>query len=239
MTTIQNAIATLTETFVEQLLEVIRGGSLSDLIGAETGRAPRAGHLNGSSRVAAGLNGVSKGVKTEKAPRASGRLPRRSLETIQAAVGQVVAVLKTAKEGMRAEQIRSVLGLQSKEMPRILAEALATKAVVILAGQKRATTYGVRGAVKAAGKGPTKGKTKTKAAAKPKKAATRAKAKSAAKGKSKAAPKTKAKVKSASKSKAASKTKGSVKRSKGQLASKARPAAAAASSAPIDAAAAP
>jgi hypothetical protein len=44
---------------------------------------------------------------------------------------------------MRAEQIRSTLGLQAKEMPRILKEGLSTKKLTSK-GQKRATTYFVK-----------------------------------------------------------------------------------------------
>jgi Fic family protein len=48
--------------------------------------------------------------------------------------------MKKHKDGMRAEQIREKLGLQAKEMPRVLKEGLATK-LLSKKGQKRATTY--------------------------------------------------------------------------------------------------
>jgi hypothetical protein len=41
---------------------------------------------------------------------------------------------------MRAEEIRSMLGMQAREMPRILKEGLAKKKLTSK-GQKRATTY--------------------------------------------------------------------------------------------------
>ena len=41
---------------------------------------------------------------------------------------------------MRAEQIRVELGMQAKEMPRILGEGIATRRLR-KRGQKRATTY--------------------------------------------------------------------------------------------------
>jgi hypothetical protein len=41
---------------------------------------------------------------------------------------------------MRAEEIRSKLGMESKEMPRILKEGLAKKKLTAK-GNKRATTY--------------------------------------------------------------------------------------------------
>ena len=43
---------------------------------------------------------------------------------------------------MRAEQIRQVLKLDKRELPRVLAEGLKTKKLKSK-GQKRATTYSV------------------------------------------------------------------------------------------------
>lgn len=78
---------------------------------------------------------------SKPAPRSrSGRLPRRSDTEIAAALDQVVALVRKTKEGMRAEAIREGLGLQSKEMPRILKRGLSTKKLKSK-GQKRATTY--------------------------------------------------------------------------------------------------
>ena len=76
------------------------------------------------------------------APRArkSGRLARRSIEDITKALDQVVALVKGKKDGLRAEQIRAALKMQSKEMPRVLKEGLDKKKLKAK-GQKRATTY--------------------------------------------------------------------------------------------------
>jgi hypothetical protein len=52
----------------------------------------------------------------------------------------VVALVKTKKDGMRAEQIRAALKMQSKGMPRVLQEGLAKKKLKAKR-QKRATTY--------------------------------------------------------------------------------------------------
>jgi hypothetical protein len=49
-------------------------------------------------------------------------------------------LVKTHKDGMRSEDIRAKLGLESKEMPRVLKEGLAKKKLSAK-GQKRATTY--------------------------------------------------------------------------------------------------
>lgn len=70
----------------------------------------------------------------------SGRLARRSADEIAALLVQVVALVKKSKAGMRAEQIRSTLGMQPREMPRILKEGLSTRKLKTK-GQKRATTY--------------------------------------------------------------------------------------------------
>ena len=51
--------------------------------------------------------------------------------------------MKTHKNGLRAEEIRSKLGLLPKEMPRILKEGISTKRLASK-GQKRATTYFVK-----------------------------------------------------------------------------------------------
>jgi len=76
------------------------------------------------------------------APRArkSGRLKRRSPAEIAKALDRVVALVKSKKDGLRAEQIRASLGMQAKEMPRVLQEGLAKKKLKAK-GQKRATTY--------------------------------------------------------------------------------------------------
>ena len=73
----------------------------------------------------------------------SGRLPRRSAADIANALDQVVSLVKKDSEGLRAEQIRDQLTLQSKEMSRILKEGLSKK-VLKSKGQKRATTYFVK-----------------------------------------------------------------------------------------------
>jgi len=70
----------------------------------------------------------------------NGRLPRRSAEEIAKALDKIVLLVKTHKDGMRAEEIRAKLGMLSKEMPRILKEGIAKKRLASK-GQKRATTY--------------------------------------------------------------------------------------------------
>jgi hypothetical protein len=55
-------------------------------------------------------------------------------------VESIVDVLAKNGGGLRSEQIRSALGVEAKELPRPLAEALSSGRVT-KTGQKRATTY--------------------------------------------------------------------------------------------------
>jgi hypothetical protein len=75
----------------------------------------------------------------------SERLGRRSADDISALVDRIVDLLAKSPEGLRAEQIRESLDLEAKELPRPLAEALSSRRIG-KSGQKRATTYYVRGA---------------------------------------------------------------------------------------------
>ena len=68
------------------------------------------------------------------------RLDRRSAEDIAAALDRIISLLRGRDGGLRAEQIREMLRMQSKEMPRILSEGLR-QAKLRKVGQKRATTY--------------------------------------------------------------------------------------------------
>ena len=54
--------------------------------------------------------------------------------------GQIVALVKTKKAGLRSEEIRKALKLDVREVPRVLKEGLAKKALKSK-GQKRATAY--------------------------------------------------------------------------------------------------
>ncbi len=139
MSTFQTQIHDLATSFVDQVVNVIRGSSLQELL------AP--GHREvGNGRSSRGatespVTTASTAAPTpRKAPRSPGRLPRRSAEDIKTGLGTIVGLLQKHKDGLRAEQIRSTLGLQSKEMPRILKEGISTR-VLRTKGQKRATTY--------------------------------------------------------------------------------------------------
>jgi hypothetical protein len=71
-------------------------------------------------------------------------LPRRSAGDIEQVVERIVGLLRQSPKGLRAEQIREKLALQAKELPRPLKEALDSGRLG-KSGQKRATTYYVKG----------------------------------------------------------------------------------------------
>ena len=157
--TIQPAFAQAAEELVDALAEL----SLRDLVDLSEG----GGGGEKTSRKSAAA-GRTKGSST--------RLPRRSAEEIEAAADKVVSLLRTKKNGMRAEEIRSKLKMDVRELPRVIKAALASKKIAVLSGAKRSTTYGIKAAKAATKKAKPAAK---KAKAKPaKKAAAKAKSNS-------------------------------------------------------------
>lgn len=132
-TSLQSTLNELAAHFTESVLQAIRGTSLDELVSANASARSSARTARPSRRTVASR-------PAGRPSRAGGRLPRRSAEEIAAALQQIVSLVKKHKDGMRAEQIRVELGLQPKEMPRILKEGLDKKALKSK-GQKRATTY--------------------------------------------------------------------------------------------------
>jgi len=55
-------------------------------------------------------------------------------------IDSIVALLQENPEGLRSEQIREQLGVEAKELPRPLADAMDQNRIT-KTGQKRATTY--------------------------------------------------------------------------------------------------
>ena len=55
-------------------------------------------------------------------------------------IDRIVSVVGKAASGLRAEQIRAALGVEAKELPRPLADAVSAGRLT-KTGQKRATTY--------------------------------------------------------------------------------------------------
>jgi hypothetical protein len=128
---LRSSLDDLASSFADSVLAAIRGASLDELLTDSAGKSkPGPGRPKKSS------NGTPKPAPEPS----SGRLPRRSLDDIAAALDKVVALVKKNKTGMRAEQIRAELNMQAKEMPRVLKEGLSTRKLKAK-GQKRATTY--------------------------------------------------------------------------------------------------
>ncbi len=132
MPTLRSQLDSLAAAFASAVVDAIRGASLHELVASDGRAAP-------SARPAAGPAPKSIGAKTTR----SGRLKRRSSEDIGQVLDQVVALVKKNKDGLRAEQIRTELSLQAKELPRVLKEGLRSKRLR-KAGQKRATVYSAR-----------------------------------------------------------------------------------------------
>jgi hypothetical protein len=129
---LRSNLAVLAASFANAVLDAIRGASLEELL-SEAGAGPQR-RGPGRPRKSATTSAAA------SSRRSSGRLARRSPEQIAKALDQVVALVKGKKDGLRAEQIRAALKMQSKEMPRVLKEGLAKKKLKSK-GQKRATTY--------------------------------------------------------------------------------------------------
>jgi hypothetical protein len=135
---LQSHLNQLASSFTHAVIEAIREVSLEELV-AETGGLrgmPRGPAPAGSARRGRAPRRET-GPSRRPSPR---RLKRRSREDIQRALGEIVSLVENSPRGMRAEQIRSELGMQAKEMPRILGEGIATRRLR-KRGHKRATTY--------------------------------------------------------------------------------------------------
>jgi hypothetical protein len=133
MPTLRSTLHDLANSFASSVLDAIRGASLEEVIGEAGGSARRGPGRPPKSTAAATASATPRARK-------AGRLARRSPEQIAKALDQVIALVKSKKDGLRAEEIRAALKMQSKEMPRVLQEGLATKKLKSK-GRKRATTY--------------------------------------------------------------------------------------------------
>jgi hypothetical protein len=135
MPTLRSQLDALAANFASQIIAALQGASLHELVSAD-GRKTAA---NGPRP--RGTEGGGGQPDPLRAPRGkNGRLPRRSAADIAKTLDKIVLLVKTQKNGLRAEEIRSKLGMQAKEMPRILKQGLAAKKLTSK-GHKRATTY--------------------------------------------------------------------------------------------------
>jgi hypothetical protein len=151
-TSLRSRLGDLASTFAASVVAAIRESSIEELFAQSSARSP-------SSRAA------------PAAHRSGGRLARRSEGDIAAVIDQIVELLGQHPKGLRAEEIRAALGLESKEMPRPIKEGLEAGRFT-RSGHKRATTYLAKGAKRAS---PGKRRKPAKAAARKGRASKRAK----------------------------------------------------------------
>ena len=138
MPTLRSQLDSLAASFANAVVDAIRGASLQELV-ASDGRAAHAPAPRASASAPSAPVAKPTAAKTTR----SGRLKRRSSEDIGQVLDSVVALVKKNKDGLRAEQIRTELSLQAKELPRVLKEGLSSKRLR-KTGQKRATVYSAR-----------------------------------------------------------------------------------------------
>jgi hypothetical protein len=144
---LKEALHTLAGEFAESILAALRGASLDELLSESGVSTVTAAPVRASRAEAAP---VKRGRPAKAGGAKTGRLARRSLEQIQESAAAVAALLKSHKEGLRAEDIRKALELDRREVPRILQQGLADKLFRVLSGAKRSTTYGLGKSAKTA-----------------------------------------------------------------------------------------
>jgi hypothetical protein len=143
-TDFQAHISALASTFANSVIAAIRQANVGELHALATRPstlAPRRG--SGRPRKAASAPAPAKvaaSVSAKSGGKSKGRLRRRSSADIAKALARVVTLVESETGGLRAEQIRERLGMQTKEMPRVLKEGLEKK-VLKSKGVKRSTTY--------------------------------------------------------------------------------------------------
>jgi hypothetical protein len=134
MSKLRPTLEALATQFASSILEALRRASIDELMELAGAGARR-------PRLAAGAaQGKAGPASSGRRSGGGGRLGRRSADDIAEVVESIVRLLGKHEGGLRAEQIREALGVQAKELPRPLAEALASGRVA-KSGQKRATTY--------------------------------------------------------------------------------------------------
>jgi hypothetical protein len=143
MSSLRQRLNDLASSFASSVLEAIRSASLEELLAESSATHRRSTAARAPRPAAAAAGAVATGAAHAthgSRARAAGRLARRSSDDIEQVIGRIVGLLKQHPKGLRAEEIRSKLGLLSKEMPRPLKDALDAGRLG-KSGQKRATTY--------------------------------------------------------------------------------------------------
>lgn len=132
MSNLKNTIEGLASQFAASVIEALRGVSIEELYAVTSGGG---GARRGRPRADAGGRKVAPVARGR-----GGRLGRRSAAQIGKMIDSIVEAVAKSASGLRAEQIRDQLGVEAKELPRPLAEALSSGRIT-KSGQKRATTY--------------------------------------------------------------------------------------------------
>jgi hypothetical protein len=142
---LRQQLSELAASFANDVMNAIRSASIEDLLAESPGAVRRAAPARAAARTSAAV-AVTAAVRPAGGGRArGGRLARRSAGDIAKVIDRIVGLLRQSPRGLRAEQIRQRLSLQSKELPRPLKEAVDAGRLG-KSGQKRATTYFVKGA---------------------------------------------------------------------------------------------
>jgi hypothetical protein len=145
MSNLRSTIESLASHFAASVLDALRSASideLADVAGRSAASAPaRRGPGRPRASESAATPAAAPAQPRGRTARArGGRLGRRSAGDITRMIESIVDLLGKSSSGLRAEQIRSALGVEAKELPRPLAEALSSGRIT-KSGQKRATTY--------------------------------------------------------------------------------------------------
>jgi hypothetical protein len=117
----------LANDFAANVVQAMRGATLEELL-----------VLANQKSALSTLRASSKGEPRAR-PR-GGRLGRRTAEALAELGDEIASILAKHPDGLRAEQLRTALGVEAKELPRPLADALR-EGKITKTGQKRATTY--------------------------------------------------------------------------------------------------
>src|SRR5437868_6553105 len=100
MSNLKNTLENLASQFASSVLDALRGASLDELMRVSGG----------------GGGGARRGARPAAATRRGrgGRLGRRTQDEIEKVDESIVGLLEKNPDGMRAEQIRSSLGVEAK-----------------------------------------------------------------------------------------------------------------------------
>jgi len=130
--TVAESIYASSEDFADAVIEAISQTSLGQLVGAQ--EPPR----RSSTRPSMRPRRRGRAASSRLLP--AGKKRRRDSETIEALAGDIARLCKQHADGIRAEEMRKVLKVERRELPRPIA-VLLERGAITKKGQKRATLY--------------------------------------------------------------------------------------------------